>query len=142
MRRIEQISELPRARKPIPYAFVLDALISLSPWTRSMFGCIAIYVKDRIVFCLRDKPTHTQDNGLWLATMLENHESLRQEFPNMRSISVFGKEVTEWQILAADTPDFEESALRACELVLAGDVRIGKLPKKKKPAKARSLHLP
>jgi hypothetical protein len=44
----------------------------------------------------------------------------------MRSIQVFGKEVTGWQVLPADAKDFEEAALRACELVLAGDPRIGK----------------
>ena len=48
--------------------------------------------------------------------------------PNMRSIEVLGKAVTGWQVLPADAPDFEEAALRACELVLAGDPRIGKVP--------------
>jgi hypothetical protein len=43
----------------------------------------------------------------------------------MRSIQVFGKMVTGWQVLPADAKDFEEAALRACELVLAGDPRIG-----------------
>jgi len=63
---------------------------------------------------------------------------LRAEFPNMRSISVLaGGNVTGWQLLAADTLDFEEAALRACELVIARDGRIGKVPKgKKKKAKA------
>ncbi|MGA9502806.1 MAG: hypothetical protein WBV31_00120, partial [Terriglobales bacterium] len=56
------------------------------------------------------------------------HESLRREFPNMRSIEVLGRDVTGWQVLPADAPDFEESALRACELVLARDARIGKVP--------------
>jgi hypothetical protein len=46
----------------------------------------------------------------------------------MRSIQVLGKRVTGWQILPVDAPDFESAALRACELVLAGDPRIGKIP--------------
>jgi hypothetical protein len=46
----------------------------------------------------------------------------------MRSIQVLGKKVTGWQVLPADAQDFEEAALRACELVLAGDPRIGKVP--------------
>jgi hypothetical protein len=62
-----------------------------------------------------------------LATTEERHQSLRREFPNMRSIQVFGKKVTGWQLLPADAKDFEETALRACELVLAGDPRIGKV---------------
>ena len=117
-----------KQRKPIPHEFVLDALAPLSPYTRSMFGCLAVYVKDKIALILRDKPTSIRDNGVWLATSKEHHESLRREFSNMRSIQILGKPVTGWQILPADTPDFEAAALRACELVLAGDPRIGKVP--------------
>jgi hypothetical protein len=121
-------SSLPKQRKPIPHAFVLDAISTLSPYTRPMFGCVAIYVKDKIVLILRDKPTNTEDNGVWLATTQEHHQSLRREFPNMRSIQVLGKRVTGRRVLSVDAPDFESAALRACELVLAGDARIGKIP--------------
>jgi len=121
-------ASLPKQRKPIPHAFVLDALSTLSPYTRPMFGCLAIYVKDKIMLILRDKTTNSADSGVWLATTQEHHESLRREFPNMRSIQVLGKPVTGWQVLPVDAPDFESSALRACELVFAGDPRIGKVP--------------
>lgn len=117
-----------KKKKPVPHEFVLDALASLSPFTRPMFGCLAVYVKDKIVLILRDKPQSPADNGVWLATTEEHHESLRREFPHMRSIEVLGKPVTGWQVLPADAPDFEEAALHACELVLAGDLRIGKVP--------------
>ncbi len=93
-----------------------------------MFGCLAVYVGQKIVLILRDRPTAKADNGVWLATKPEHHESLRREFPNMRSIGVLGKAVTGWQVLPADAADFEEAALHACELVLAGDKRIGKIP--------------
>ena len=121
-------SLLPKQRKPVPHEFVLDAISTLSPYTRPMFGCLAIYVREKIVLVLRDKPTNTEDNGVWLATTHEHHQSLRREFPNMRSIQVLGKPVTGWQVLPVDAPDFEAAALRACELVLAGDARIGKIP--------------
>jgi hypothetical protein len=117
-----------KERKLVPHEFVLDAIAPLSPRTRSMFGCLAIYVQDKIVFILRDKRDQTADNGVWLATTEEHHQSLRREFPNMRSIQVLGKKVTGWQVLPADAQDFEDAALRACELVLAGDPRIGKVP--------------
>ena len=117
-----------RRRKAVPHEFVLDALAALSPWTRPMFGCLAVYVQDKIVLILRDKPEHTADNGVWLATTEQHHQSLRQEFPNMRSIQVFGKPVTGWQVLPAETADFEAAALHVCDLVLAGDPRIGKVP--------------
>ncbi|MEI9974922.1 MAG: hypothetical protein WDO73_24425 [Ignavibacteriota bacterium] len=55
----------------------------------------------------------------------------------MRSIAIFGDQVSGWQLLPADAPDFEESAMRACELVMARDPRIGKIPKSKKPKTLR-----
>ncbi|HTT62080.1 MAG TPA: hypothetical protein VMG35_09580 [Bryobacteraceae bacterium] len=126
-----------KPRKAVPHAFVLEAVSALSPRTRPMFGCLAIYVGDKIVLILRDKPGKSGDNGVWLATTVEHHESLRREFPSMRSIRVLGKKVTGWQVLPADAPDFEEAALRACELVIARDPRIGKVPGVRRPATPR-----
>jgi hypothetical protein len=117
--------------KRVPHEFVLEAIAALSPRTRPMFGCVAVYVEEKIVLILRDKPGAKADNGVWLATTAEHHESLRREFPQMRSIGVLGKQVTGWQVLPADAADFEEAALRACELVLRGDPRIGKIPKRR-----------
>ena len=127
-----------KRRKPVPHEFVLEAIASLSPETRPMFGCLAVYARNKIVLILRDKPAQTADNGVWLATTEEHHESLRREFPHMRSIKVLGKKVTGWQVLPVDAPDFEEAALRACDLVLAGDPRIGKVPGTRRTAKTRS----
>src|ERR1035438_888774 len=123
-----------KQRKVVPHEFVLDAIASLSPRTRSMFGCLAVYVQDKIVVILRDKREGTADNGVWLATTTEHHESLRREFPNMRSIQLLGKRVTNWQVIPTDAPDFEEAALRACELIAARDPRIGKVPKRRQAA--------
>jgi hypothetical protein len=117
-----------RQRKPVPHEFVLDALAEMQPRTNPMFGCLAVYVGEKIVLVLRDKRDGSADNGVWLATIHDHHESLRAEFPTMRSIQVFGKKVTGWQVLPADAPDFEEAALHACELIVARDPRIGKVP--------------
>ena len=117
-----------KRRKAVPHQFVLDALAALLPTTRPMFGCLAVYVADKIVLILRDKRGETADNGVWLATTKDHHDSLRREFPNMRSIQVLGGGVTGWQVLPADAPDFEEAALHACERILAADPRIGKVP--------------
>ena len=127
-----------KRRKAVPFEFVLDALSGLEPVTRPMFGCLAIYVGKKIVLILRDKGGRGADNGVWLATTIEHHESLRGEFPMMRSIEVLGKAVTGWQVLPADAADFEEAALHACDLVIAGDPRIGKIPKAKSPRKGRA----
>jgi len=127
-----------KRRKAIPHEFVLDALASLSPRTHPMFGCIAIYIDDKIVLILRDKASQTEDNGVWLATTTDHHESLQRDFPCMRSIKVLGKKVTGWQVLPANAPDFEESAMRACDLILAGDPRIGKVPGERQARKSKA----
>jgi hypothetical protein len=123
------------AKRP-PHEFVLDSLTPLSPETRPMFGCLAVYIGNKIMLILRDKPGDA-DNGVWLATTKDHHPSLLQEVPAMRSIGVFGQAVTGWQVLPADAPDFEQSALRACELIAARDPRIGKVPKSKKGSRLR-----
>src|ERR1035441_4251813 len=117
-----------KQRKAVPYEFVLEALAALLPKTRTMFGCLAVYIEDKIVLILRDRRVGVEDNGVWLATSVEHHESLRRQFPNMRSIQIFGKPVTGWQVLPVDAPDFEEAPLRACEFIAGGDPRIGKIP--------------
>jgi hypothetical protein len=117
-----------KPRKSVPHSFVLEALAELSPRTRSMFGCLAVYVGEKIVLILRDKQPRDDDNGVWLATTQEHHASLHRDFPHMRSIKVLGKKVTGWQVLPARASDFETAALRACEFVAAGDPRIGKIP--------------
>jgi len=116
----------------------LEALDQASPWTRPMFGCLAVYVGEKIVLVLRDKPTYPGDNGVWLATTPEHHESLRRDFPNMRSIELLGKEVTGWQVLPVDAPDFEQASLRAWEFIVAGDSRIGKVPGARRATSSRA----
>lgn len=124
------------AKKPIPFDFVLEALAEAEPATKPMFGCTAVYVGDQIVLILRDKEDSPEDSGVWLATTGEHHESLQRDFPNMRSIQLFGPGTTGWQILPMDADDFEESVFKACELILRRDARIGKVPQiKKKKAK-------
>jgi hypothetical protein len=118
-----------KAPKRIPFDFVIAALEALGPYTRPMFGCTAVYVDERIVFVLRDKKSPRQDDGVWVATTREHHATLRRELPGLRSIRVLaGGSVTGWQVIPADSESFEEAALRACDLVVRGDPRIGKIP--------------
>lgn len=126
--------EIFAARKParVPFDFVLDELVDLDPVTRPMFGCTSVYVGEKIVLILRERESHEADNGVWLATTADRHAALRPEFPNMRSIGVLGGGETGWQLLPSDAADFEESVLRACELIRKGDARIGKIPAGKK----------
>ncbi len=124
-----------KARKPVPFEFVLDALARVSPTTRLMFGCLAIYIEEKIVLILRDRQDFPRDNGVWLATTAEHHKSLQQEFPAMRSIELFGRQTTHWQVLPVGAPDFEKAALRACTLIIERDPRIGKIPSPRKKSR-------
>ncbi|WP_394834616.1 hypothetical protein LVJ94_49785 [Pendulispora rubella] len=123
-----------RKKKKIPFEFVLDELDGVGPWTRPMFGCIAVYVEEKIMFLLRDKK-NDGDNGVWVATTKEHHDSLRRELPSLRSISVLGTGETNWQMIPVDSDDFEDSVLRACAMVRGRDPRIGKVPSAKKKKK-------
>jgi hypothetical protein len=90
------------------------------------------------MFIVRHKASPRCDDGVWIATTTEHHESLRSEMPSLRSITVLaGGAVTGWQVLPVEADDFEESVLRACALVRAGDVRIGKVPKKRGPKRPK-----
>ncbi|MFO0658774.1 MAG: hypothetical protein U0165_02925 [Polyangiaceae bacterium] len=119
-----------KKKRVIPFAFALDELEEVGPETRLMFGTTAVYVGDKIVLALRDKDDF--DSGVWLATEKQHHESLLEEFPSMRSITLFGSDTSSWQVLPKSAADFESSVLRACELIRRGDERIGTIPQRKR----------
>jgi hypothetical protein len=126
-------------KKALAFPFVLDALEAANPYTKPMFGCIAVYVGEKIVLILRDRESSPEDNGVWIATTKEHHESLQKDFPSMRSIYMFADGgPTGWQVLPASSEDFEESAMKACEFILRKDPRIGNVPKAKKPKTKKS----
>lgn len=129
-----------KIKKPIPHAFVLDELDPLSPWTRPMFGCTAVYVDQKIMLVLRDREDYPRDNGVWIATDREHHASLEKELPSMRSIEIFGDGPTHWRNLPATSLGFEEEVLRLCELIRRGDPRIGRIPKGRKYKKSNKLN--
>lgn len=97
-----------------------------------MFGALAVYVGDKIVFILSD---HTKDraaNGVWIAVSPEHEAALRTLLPNAGQVRILGKDIRGWLLLSSDAGDFEESSLRACELVRNRDQRVGKLPPRKR----------
>ncbi|CAN5234170.1 hypothetical protein BH09BAC5_BH09BAC5_19120 [soil metagenome] len=122
------------APKKIPFPFILDRLFPLSPITKPMFGCIAIYVKDKIVMVVRERENHPEVNGFWIATSKIYHDALHKEFPSMQSVSILtnGKGESNWQMIHCEADDFESSAFQICDLILKNDPRIGSVPKKKK----------
>lgn len=129
-----------KKQSSIPFLFVLDELDSLSPRTNLMFGCYGVYIGEKIVLALRSRESHTDDNGVWIATKPEHHASLKKLLPSMRSIYVLGGGgETNWQIIPEQAEDFEESVMTICSLIKKRDERIGNIPKaKKKKAEAKT----
>lgn len=128
-----------KPKRPIPFDFVFDELDGLNVHTKQMFGTHAIYIDDKIIFALREKETSVEDNGVWIATTVDHHDSLKKILPSMRSIKMFGTQESGWQVLPVDADDFEESVLKVCALVRKNDSRIGKVPKAKlKPKKKKT----
>jgi len=123
--------------KKVPFEFVLEVLGRANPRIRPMFGCQAIYLGEKIVLILRMRKDYQEDNGVWIATTPEHHVSLRKDFPSLRSIRLLeARGSTSWQNLPLEADDFEETVIKACEFILKGDVRIGKIPKTRSRKKA------
>jgi hypothetical protein len=96
-----------------------------------MFGHHAIYVGERIVLFLVERPNNP-DNGVCLATTAQSIPGLLADFPCLRPLDAYGPTATDWRLIPCDAEDFEESVARACELICQGDPRIGRIPKSRR----------
>src|SRR5215207_7968258 len=125
-----------------PFQFVLDELLPVRPVVRRMFGFTHVYLDERLLLSLRESAKQPKYNGVWLYTEAEHIESLRGEFPSLprRCFWRSKKSGSGWVILAAELEDFEECAYRACELILRGDRRVGRVTRKgwKRPVESRA----
>jgi hypothetical protein len=129
-------------RRTAPHQFVLEVLAPLEPEVRPMFSGFAVYVGDKIVLMLRDSLKSPADNGVWLvfseSAQLDDAGILR-DFPSLRTIDLLHGKIAHWRLIPSDRPTFESEALRACELLLKKDSRLGRVPQSRKtrPAKRR-----
>lgn len=116
-----------KTREPFP--FVLDELDSLRPTIKHMFGFTSVYLDEKLLCSLRDSVKQPGSNGMWLYTTQEHLESLAREFPDLPKRQLWRSRNGDkaWVILASRLENFEEYAFRACELILKGDQRIGRL---------------
>jgi len=125
-------------KKKIPFAFALEELDALSPATMSMFGGVIIYVGEKMTLFLYDREKLLGFKGVSLATTTEHYRSLAQEFSSTRDAEPRKIGKHPWLHIPAAAADFEEQVLKACELILNGDPRIGRTPDEKKTRKATS----
>ena len=119
-------------KRQAPFQFVLDELQPIRPALRRMFGFTHVYLDEKLLLSLRESVKQPQYNGVWLYTQVEHIESLRREFPQLprRYFWRSAKSGSGWVLLASVLEDFEEYAFRACELILRGDQRIGRVTRR------------
>ena len=117
----------PSVKRRDPFPFVLEELNSIRPTIKRMFGFTSVYLDDKLLCSLRDSARQPGSNGMWLYTTTEHVESLGREFPQLPKRQLWRSGKNAWVILASRLEDFEEYAFKACELILKGDKRIGRI---------------
>ena len=118
------------ARKTVPFPFVLDELAAIRPTVKRMFGFTYFYMDDKLLFMLRDSPKAPSTNGMWVFTTAEHLESLAREFPQLPRRQLWRSGKNCWVVLASRLEDFEQYAFTACDLILNGDRRIGRVTRR------------
>lgn len=114
-------------KRQVPFPFVLEELVSLRPTIKWMFGFTYVYLDHKLLFSLRDSVKQPGTNGIWIYTTAEHFESLAREFPQLPRRQLWRSGKNCWVVLASRLDDFEEYAFKACELVLKGDQRVGRV---------------
>jgi hypothetical protein len=120
--------------REIPFEFIFDYLLPIETTVKPYFGMFAIYSGEKLLLMLRERDNEPEMNGIWIATAKGGHESLKKELPALRRFS--GLKETDsgngWQMIPVTADDFEETAIRVCELIARRDPRIGKIPPMKR----------
>ena len=127
-------------RKQSPFQFIVDELSSIRPDIIQAFGLTYVYLDDKLLCALRNSEKQPSTNGLWLFTTSEDVDSLGHEFPELTRRYLWRSKPNAWVILPSRLEHFEEYAFKACELMLAGDRRIGRVSKRGYSKTARTKH--
>ena len=130
-RIIKNVLRPAKPKQKPPHSFVLEALAPLNPEVRRMFSGFAVYLGDLLVLMLRETDKSVKDNGVWIVLSESTNpddKKLRREFPSLRRIELLRSKIGHWLLIPSDGPDFETEALRACELLLRRDPRLGRVP--------------
>jgi hypothetical protein len=118
------------ARRQSPFQFVLDELDPIRPIVKQMFGFSHVYLDGKLLLSTRNSAKQPRFNGVWLYTQAEHIESLRKEFPLLPGRRFWRSGKNGWVILASTLEEFEEYVFKACELILKGDQRIGRVTRR------------
>jgi hypothetical protein len=114
-----------------PFPFVIDELMPLRPTIKRAFGFTYLYLEEILLCALRDSAKRPNSNGMWLFTTREHVDQLGAEFPELPRRYLWRSGDKAWVVLPAKIEHFEEYAFKACEMIMNGDRRIGRLSRAK-----------
>ncbi|HET6890619.1 MAG TPA: hypothetical protein VFH31_05910 [Pyrinomonadaceae bacterium] len=118
-------------KKHLPFPFILEELFPVRPVFKQAFGFTHIYLDERLLCSLRDSTKQPATNGMWLYTSVDHLESLSREVPQLSKRYLWRSGKNGWVVLASKLEYFEDYAYKACELILNGDRRIGRITRRK-----------
>jgi hypothetical protein len=96
------------------------------PQIKKMLGCYGLFSDQKLVLLLRDRENQPEYNGVYVATQPGFFDELQNEIHvSQMNVDLDGTPHT-WIFLSEDLPDFEVKLKKTCELIKAGDARIGK----------------
>ena len=124
--------------REIPFDFILDYLLPIETEIRPFFGMFSIYSGQKLLLMLRERKNEPEMNGIWIA-LNKGHAVLKAEMPGLRPYpgSGGGKKDNGWLQIHPDLDQFEELAIRICEMIVHRDPRIGRIPPPRKPKAKR-----
>lgn len=110
----------------VPYDFVLQYLYPVRPKISKMLGCYALKANNKILLLLRERDNQPEFNGVFIATRPEYYDQLEKEIHSSNMDFDIDGMPFSYLFLSEDLEDFNEKVKRACEMIKAGDERIGK----------------
>lgn len=115
-----------RINYKLPYDFILQYLHPVRPKVKKMLGCYGLFAHNKLLMLLRDLDNNPEFNGVFVATQPGYFDSLQTALHSSKmDIDIDGAAHT-WIFISEDLPGFDEKVKQACEMIKAGDERIGK----------------
>lgn len=110
----------------VPYDFVLRYLYPVTPKIKKMLGCYGLFVNEKLLLLLRDRGNQPEFNGIFVATQPEFFDALQIQIHVSNMIFNLDGVPHTWIFLSEDLADFDAKVKKTCEMIKAGDERIGK----------------
>ncbi|HTM97257.1 MAG TPA: hypothetical protein VL088_00870 [Pedobacter sp.] len=115
-------------KKNIPFDFIFDHLIKSQIEVKPMFGFFAVYSYGKIILVLRQRADKQALNGIWVAVDPQHLSSIKTDYPSLIDLPIVeGSRLKKstWLMINEFANDFEEIAIKLCNLIESNDLRIG-----------------